>query len=99
MGNTTKLAKEDVGQYIKRLAATDPAVWNAYQALRKAGGKVYVVGGAVRDALLQKQPKDIDLMVTGIPSEQVNNVLSGSAWTCGPDRQELRRLPLPSGGP
>lgn len=75
MGNTTKLAKEDVGQYIKRLTATDPAAWNAYQALRKAGGKVYVVGGAVRDALLQKQPKDIDLMVTGVPAEQVNIAL------------------------
>lgn len=77
-GGRTKLAKiskTDVGTYIKTLAATDPAVWNAYQALRKAGGNVYVVGGAVRDALLQKEPKDIDLMVTGVPSEQVNHVL------------------------
>jgi poly(A) polymerase len=77
-GGRTKLAKiskTDVGTYIKTLAATDPAVWNAYQALRKAGGTVYVVGGAVRDALLQKEPKDIDLMVTGVPSEQVNYVL------------------------
>jgi tRNA nucleotidyltransferase (CCA-adding enzyme) len=74
-GTTKKLAKEDVGQYIKRLAATDPAAWRAYQALRKAGGKVYVVGGAVRDALMQKEPKDIDLMVTGVPSEQVNYAL------------------------
>lgn len=77
-GNVTKLAKvssTDVGHYIKRLAATDPAVWNAYQALRKVGGTVYVVGGAVRDALLQKEPKDIDLMVTGVPSETVNHTL------------------------
>lgn len=77
-GNRTKLSKvskTDVGQYIKTLAATDPAVWNAYQALRKAGGTVYVVGGAVRDALLQKQPKDIDLMVTGVPTEKVNQIL------------------------
>lgn len=77
-GNETKLAKvssTDVGTYIKRLAATDPAVWQAYQALRKAGGQVYVVGGAVRDALLQKEPKDVDLMVTGVPSEVVNQTL------------------------
>jgi hypothetical protein len=79
-GATTKLAKissTDVGTYIKQLAVTEPAVWNAYQALRKAGGSVYVVGGAIRDALLQKEPKDIDLMVTGVPSEEVNHILSG----------------------
>jgi tRNA nucleotidyltransferase (CCA-adding enzyme) len=76
-GSTTKLAGASVGSYLKQLAATDSAVWNAYQALSKAGGKVYVVGGAVRDALLQKEPKDIDLMVSGIPSEEVNHILSG----------------------
>jgi tRNA nucleotidyltransferase (CCA-adding enzyme) len=77
-GNTTKLAKisrTDVGTYIKTLAMTDPAVWNAYQALRREGGHVYVVGGAVRDALLQKEPKDIDLMVAGVPPETVQHVL------------------------
>lgn len=82
-GNKTKLAGSDklstvdVGHYIKQVAATDPAAWNAFQALRKAGGEVYVVGGAVRDALLQKEPKDIDLMVTGVPPEQVHRVLAG----------------------
>lgn len=76
-GETTKLASgESVGSYLKQLAATDPAAWNSYQALRQAGAKVYVVGGAVRDALLQKEPKDIDLMVSGIPTEEVNHILS-----------------------
>lgn len=74
-GNVTKLAAQNVGQYIRTLALTDPAVWNAYTALHKAGGEVFVVGGAVRDALLQKEPKDIDLMVRGIPSDQVNSIL------------------------
>lgn len=79
-GNSQKLASKlstiEVGHYIKQLAATDPAVWNAYQALRKAGGQVYVVGGAVRDALLQKEPKDIDLMVAGLPAEAVSHALA-----------------------
>jgi tRNA nucleotidyltransferase (CCA-adding enzyme) len=79
-GNVTKIASHkmstvEVGQYIKTLAMTDPAAWNAYQALRKAGGHTYVVGGAVRDALMQKEPKDIDLMVTGVPPEKVQQVL------------------------
>ncbi len=70
-----KTSAVQVGPYIKQIAMTDPAVWNAYKALHKAGGKVYVVGGAVRDALLQKEPKDIDLMVAGLPSEDVNAIL------------------------
>lgn len=75
-GQKQKLAGVDVGSYIKSLTATDGAAWNAYQALRNAGGGVYVVGGAVRDALLQKEPKDIDLMVSGLPPEKVDHVLS-----------------------
>jgi tRNA nucleotidyltransferase (CCA-adding enzyme) len=71
-----KLASEDVGQYIRTLASADPAAWKAYQALGAAGGHVYVVGGAVRDALLQRQPKDIDLLVGGLPSEEVHRILT-----------------------
>jgi tRNA nucleotidyltransferase (CCA-adding enzyme) len=77
-GQRTRLAKtsaQDVGAYIKQLALIDPAVWNSYQALRKAGGQVFVVGGAIRDALMQKEPKDIDLMVTGVPEEEVHHAL------------------------
>lgn len=79
-GNSFKLASTrtsaEVGHYVKTVAATDPAVWRAYQALAAEGGKVYAVGGVVRDALLQKEPKDVDLMVTGLPSEVVDHVLS-----------------------
>lgn len=74
-GNKHKIASADVGTYVKSLTAADGAAWNASQALKSAGGKVYVVGGAVRDALLQKEPKDIDLMVSGLPPEDVNNIL------------------------
>lgn len=74
-GKAQKLATADVGSYVKTLTAADGAAWNAFQALRKAGGHVYVVGGAIRDALLQKEPRDIDFMVSGLPAEQVENVL------------------------
>lgn len=73
-GKRQKLASA-IGPYIKTLVGTDAAAWNAYQALRDAGGKVYAVGGAVRDALLGNDPKDIDLMVSGLPQEQVSHVL------------------------
>jgi tRNA nucleotidyltransferase (CCA-adding enzyme) len=74
-GNTTKLAGSSAGQYIRQLALIDPAAAGAWRALREAGGKVYVVGGAVRDTLLQKEPKDLDLMVSGVPAEAVRRAL------------------------
>ena len=77
MGQIQKLTKtaQNVGAYVKQLAATDPAVWGAYKALEDAGGEVYVVGGAVRDPLMGIEPNDIDLMVTGLPSEKVDHIL------------------------
>ena len=71
----TRLSAAEAGHFIKTMVGADGAAWTASQALKEAGGKVYVVGGAVRDALLQKEPKDIDLMVSGIPPEDVNNIL------------------------
>lgn len=75
-GEKTKLASEDVGTYIKNLTATEPAAYNAYQALRREGGHVYIVGGAVRDALLQKEPRDLDMLVQGLPSVEVQRILA-----------------------
>lgn len=45
------------------------------EALYDAGGKVYEVGGAVRDRLLGLPVKDADLLVTGIPAKQLEAVL------------------------
>lgn len=55
--------------------AQSPAAEAAYRALTQAGGTVYAVGGAVRDAFLGNAPKDIDLMVQGLPAEVVENAL------------------------
>jgi tRNA nucleotidyltransferase (CCA-adding enzyme) len=53
------------------------AACEAIYALQKAGGKVYVVGGYVRDTLMGVEPKDIDLLVTELPAEQVSYALKG----------------------
>lgn len=45
------------------------------EALRKAGGKPYVVGGAVRDMMLGKLPKDMDVEVYGLSPEEITSVL------------------------
>jgi tRNA nucleotidyltransferase/poly(A) polymerase len=43
--------------------------------IEKAGGKIYSVGGAVRDTLIGKESKDLDLLVTGLPFERLDNLL------------------------
>lgn len=39
-------------------------------------GEVFLVGGIVRDSILNKNSKDIDLLVTGIPINQLEKLLS-----------------------
>lgn len=76
---TWRIKKEAMGDPIESLQSAlqnDPTAREAYVALSRAGGHVYVVGGAVRDAYLGNTPKDVDLMVVGLPSEQVQDVLS-----------------------
>lgn len=50
---------------------SDPAAKTAISALTAAGGRVFVVGGAVRDAVLGARPKDIDLMCQGLDGDQI----------------------------
>jgi tRNA nucleotidyltransferase (CCA-adding enzyme) len=45
-------------------------------SLRAAGGRPYVVGGAVRDALLGQPVKDFDVEVYGLPADAVKAALA-----------------------
>lgn len=76
-GRETKLANEGAAGTIQALVAADPAASRAKTALQTYGGRVFAVGGAVRDALAGRDPKDIDLMVTGIPPREVEALLGG----------------------
>jgi len=44
--------------------------------ITKLGGKIYQVGGAVRDLYLGKESKDLDILVTGVPAAELNKILS-----------------------
>jgi len=44
-------------------------------AVREAGGRTLVVGGWVRDALLGKTSKDVDLEVFGVPADRLRSIL------------------------
>jgi tRNA nucleotidyltransferase (CCA-adding enzyme) len=52
-----------------------PGLQRVLAALREAGGRPYVVGGAVRDALLGLPLKDFDVEVFGVPAERLEAVL------------------------
>ena len=47
------------------------------EAVTKAGGTPFLVGGAVRDGLLGLESKDMDVLVTGLESETLKTVLEG----------------------
>ena len=53
----------------------------AAERLLDAGGVPYVVGGAVRDTLLKRDPKDFDLLVTGIDAMDIPRILPGAYET------------------
>ena len=51
--------------------------------VKEAGGKAYFVGGVVRDQLLNKKSKDIDIEVFGLKPEMLPPLLGPSVKFCG----------------
>ena len=52
-----------------------PVVLSLVNAVREAGGRAYMVGGTLRDFLLGKAYKDLDLLVTGLPQDDLMSLL------------------------
>jgi tRNA nucleotidyltransferase/poly(A) polymerase len=46
------------------------------EKVQNLGGKIYSVGGAVRDEFLGKESKDLDILITGVPMEELEKILS-----------------------
>ena len=44
--------------------------------VQERGGKIFTVGGAVRDEFLGKESKDLDVLITGIPMDELEQILS-----------------------
>lgn len=46
------------------------------QLVRQAGGRTWLVGGSIRDLLLDRQPRDLDLEVTGLSPGHIHALLT-----------------------
>ena len=53
----------------------DDMILKLAKAIKDAGGTLYLVGGCVRDKVLNKKPKDIDVAIHGLPENQLLPVL------------------------
>src|SRR3954466_11797965 len=45
------------------------------EAVREAGGRALIVGGWVRDRLLGRDSKDVDIEVFGVPADRLRSLL------------------------
>ena len=46
------------------------------QLIRRAGGRTWLVGGCLRDLVLGRQPRDLDLEISGMPPGQLHALLT-----------------------
>jgi len=60
------------------LSALHHGLIRVLDALRAAGGRPFLVGGAVRDAILGLSTTNLDVEVYGLPAERVRSVLSAA---------------------
>lgn len=74
-GKDTRLAASN---NVLMMARMDPAADAAYIRLASAGAQVYVVGGAVRDAILGRDIHDIDLLASGLNEDRVYAALTSA---------------------
>jgi tRNA nucleotidyltransferase/poly(A) polymerase len=54
-----------------------------HKLFKQNGKELFIVGGAVRDALLGKKPKDFDLATDAFPNEVIDIVTSAGYTTTG----------------
>ena len=60
-----------------------------HKLFQKNGKELYIVGGAVRDAIMGKKPKDFDLATDAFPEEVVNMVQGAGYSTIGEVGQQF----------
>jgi tRNA nucleotidyltransferase (CCA-adding enzyme) len=69
------------------------------EAIRRKGGQIYLVGGPVRDSLLEMTgPKDLDIIVCKLPIEELKVILNkyGSVYLVGQSFGVIKFKPFDS---
>ena len=64
-----------IQKYLKSLLENQEQIQEAVTAISEAGGVAYIVGGAVRDLLLNIPIKDIDIEVHGLELNKLESIL------------------------
>jgi tRNA nucleotidyltransferase (CCA-adding enzyme) len=63
-----------------RFRIEDPALAGPLRQIerlvRRAGGRTWLVGGCIRDLVLGRQPRDLDLEISGLPPGQLHALLT-----------------------
>lgn len=63
-----------------RFRLKDPALRDVLrrieQIIRRGGGRIWLVGGSVRDLVLGRQPRDLDIEVLGLPPGHIHALLA-----------------------
>jgi len=62
-------------------------IQDIHKLFKKNGKKLFIVGGAVRDAILGKSPKDIDLATDAVPDDVLRIVQRAGYTTVGVGKQ------------
>lgn len=71
---STKLSAK-IQSYLDNIFDKQPIVRDIVVAIDTAGGSSYLVGGAVRDLILEQEVKDIDIEIHGLPLDVIELLL------------------------
>ncbi len=74
-------AEKNLAQFLKKLEKSEILGWAKKLLKKYPQAEVYLVGGAVRDAILGvKDNKDLDFVVRGVPIKKLEQFLAKSGW-------------------
>jgi len=76
----TKLQENNINNFIKQAQKAGILNWTKKILKEFPKAKIYLVGGAVRDALLNIKTKDFDFVITNIPAKKLENFLKNLGW-------------------